>query len=151
MAIIDTGDYMSEFGENLETYLKDNLASIQFKNRNPDVKHDYPRERDVPPCIRIIVPRASRDYQDGIPILNIRARLIFTGQDVNDQAKEVETWGIKIAKLACGDREDQKNYWQTGGYMIRVYYEDVEIFLIEKESGSLEVSGSVELVGEKKL
>jgi len=151
MAIIDTGDYLAEFGENLETYLRDNLAVIRFKGRDPDVKHDFTREDDVPPCIRIAVPRCTREIVDGIPVLRIRARLIFTGQDINDQAKEVESWGIKIARLASGDRTGQKNYWQTDGYMIRVYYEDVDLFLTQRESGSIEVSGAVELIGEKAI
>ena len=157
MAIVDTGDYLAEFGENLETYMKDNLADIQFKGRDPDVKHDFPRDRDPAPSIRIIVPRGTRDYQDGVPILRITASLTFTGLDVLDQAEEIESWGVKIATLTCGDRpavgEDpaQKNYWKTGGYMIRVYYEEIELFLVESASGSIEVSGRVELIGEKKL
>jgi len=151
MSIVDTGDYLSDFGENLETYLEANLASIQFKDRSPDVKHDFPRDRDPAPNIRIMVPRGTPDYQEGAAIMRMTARLNFTGQDVLDQAKEIESWAVKIANLASGERSGQKNYWQTNGYMIRVYVSDIEIFLVQLESGALEVTGRVELTAEKQI
>ena len=151
MPIIDTGDYLAEFGENLEAYLKDNLAAIAFEGREPDVRHEFPRVEDVAPCVRIVVPSGSRDFQDGVPVLRIRARLVFSCQGVRDLAKKAESWGLKIATLACGDRVDQRNYWQTDGYMLRVQYQDVDIFQVAETSGAIEADGVVELTADKAL
>jgi len=150
-ALVDTGDYLSDFGENMEAWLKANRVNIKFKDREPDVKHDFPRGRDPVPNIRIIVPRATRDFQDGVLILRLNARLILTAIDINDQANEIESWSWIVANMASGERVDQRNYWQTDDYMVRVYVTDVELFMIESESGAIEISSRIELMGEKQL
>ena len=157
MAITDTGNYLSEFADNIVDYLNSNIDDIKFEGKKPNIKHDFPLDGDTPPAIRVVCLDLSdrvREYNK--EYYQLRAQVHFYCSAAKDVASKVETWANKIRKVLTGRGDGtSKNYWQTevGGqeYMLDAWVEDITIYDIRSRQNYMHIDGVINLIGKKEI
>ena len=154
LQLIDTGDYLTDFSTNIVSYLGAYKNQILFDSGEPDIKADFPLDSDIPPAIRVLCLVGEKEKIGSVHTLKMTAQVFFYCQALENAARKAQSWGTTIAKVLEGRMEgEKKSDWnhEIDGkeYLIRAYYDDIEITRIEESEGYFSLDGVVSFVGVK--